>query len=122
MYVFKRLLLLGCRCGLLRGLMNALMRLRRHALKGWLRYGLGCRLSRRAGRRLCCLVESALFKLMQLRYHIKFSREVLESRFMLGPDLRHELLELSLVGTNLLFKQAGTVLQIPANITHCLPS
>jgi hypothetical protein len=41
---------------------------------------------------------------------------------MLGPDLRHELLELSLVGTDLLFNQAGTVLQIPANITHRLPS
>src|SRR6516165_4767133 len=106
--------------------MNALMRLRRRrlvqALKGRLSYGLGCWVNRRSCRRLWCIVEPALFKIMQLRYHIKFGPEVLECRFMLGPDLRHEFSELNLVGTDLLFKEAGTVLQITANITHCLPS
>src|SRR5262249_17385638 len=122
--IVKRLL--GCQCSLLRGLMNALMRLRRcllvQALKGWLRYGLGCWLNRHGCRRLWCIVEPPLLELMQLRYHIKFSPEVLERHFMLGPHLRHELRELNLVGTDLLFNQAGTVLQITANITHCLPS
>jgi len=39
---------------------------------------------------------------------------------MLGPYLLHELLELSLVSIDLLFKQAGTVLQVPSYVTHLL--
>ena len=40
---------------------------------------------------------------------------------MLLLELIEQLVELSLVGIDLLFKQAGPVLQIPADITHCLP-
>src|SRR5262249_42219902 len=39
---------------------------------------------------------------------------------MLGPDLLHELLELSLVSIDLLFKHSGTVLQVPSYVTHLL--
>ena len=51
-------------------------------------------------------------------------RPVLGEGTMLGSDLLHELFELSLVGVDLLFKQVGTVLQIPSyvtDVTHCLP-
>jgi hypothetical protein len=91
------------------GLMGALMR------------GLGCRLGRSGFRRRRHVRESAMLKLQELRHGGKLGLQVFESALMLGSKLLHELVELSFVSVDLLFKQAGTVLQIPADVTHCLP-
>ena len=61
------------------------------------------------------------FDLNQSVHRIELGLEVLEPRIVLGLELLDELVELSLVGIDLLFKQAGPVLQIPADVTHCLP-
>lgn len=80
---------------LLRGLVSAMMR--------WLMGGLRCRLHRCSFR---CLAggETTLFEFEQLRHRGKFGFQVFEPAFMLGSDLLHELLELSLVSIDLLFK------------------
>jgi hypothetical protein len=119
----KRLLRLRRR---LMGGLVALMRLVRwlvrtlmSGLVGRLMNGLRCRLYRRCLRRLGG-AEPAMLKLKQFRQCGKFGLQVFEPRFMLGPDLLHELLELSFVSVDLLLKQVGTVLQVPSYVTHVL--
>src|SRR5215831_13029287 len=101
--------------------MNALRLVRRRLMRALMRWwmdSLGCWLHRRGFRRLRRTADPALLELEQFRYCLKLGPQLLEPRFMLGPYLLHELLELSLVGIDLLFKQAGTVLQVPSYVTH----
>jgi hypothetical protein len=113
---------------LLGGLMAALMRLMRglvslvsalmRTLMGRLMDGLRCR-RRRCGFR-CLGAKAAMLELEQFCQRRKFGLQVLQPCFVLGSDLLHELLELSLVSVDLLFKEAGPVLQIPSYVTHLL--
>jgi hypothetical protein len=82
--------------------------------------GLRCCLCRRGFWRLWRIAETAMLELEQFRECRKLSFQVFELRFMLGSDLLHELLELSLMSVDLLLKQAGTVLQVPSDVTHLL--
>src|SRR6185312_834404 len=115
----EQLLWVGCR--LLHWLMTVLKQFIRRRLMGALMLMdiLGRSLCRCGHGRLRRVPEASLLKLEQLRYCTKLGPEVLSSRFMFGRDLFHELFELRLVGADLLFQQTGTVLQIPADITHC---
>ena len=65
--------------------------------------------------------EPAKLNLHQPRHRLELGLEVLEFGIMLALELLDELFEFSLMGVDLLFKQTGPVLQIPADITHCLP-
>ena len=65
--------------------------------------------------------EPAKLNLHQPRHRLELGLEVLEFGIMLALELLDELFEFSLVGVDLVFKQTGPVLQIPADITHCLP-
>jgi hypothetical protein len=80
-------------------------------------YGLSALYLRRCSRG----AEPAKLDRQQLVHRIKLKLEVLKSRIMLVLDLFNELVELRPVSSDLLFQQTGTVLQIPADITHCLP-
>jgi hypothetical protein len=65
--------------------------------------------------------EPAKLNLHQPRHRLELGLEVLESGIMLALELLDESFGFSLVGVDLLFKQTGPILQIPADITHCLP-
>jgi hypothetical protein len=64
--------------------------------------------------------EPPKLNLRQPRHRLELGREVLESGIMLALELLDELFEFSLVGVDLVFKQTGPVLQLPADITHLL--
>ena len=66
-------------------------------------------------------VDPAELELHQPVHRLKLGGQILEPRIVLTFELFHELVELSFMGVDLLFKQSGPVLQVPANITHCLP-
>ena len=68
-----------------------------------------------------CGLEPAKLKLHQPGHGLELGLQVLEPRIVLASDLIDEFVELSFMGVDLLFKQSGPVLQVPANITHCLP-
>ena len=97
-----------------RGLMGDMLR---RLVAGVVLHGLARRHLRRGGRGR----QPAELDLNQSVDCLKLALEVLEPRIMLLLELIEQLVELSLVGVDLLFKQAGPVLQIPADITHCLP-
>ena len=52
---------------------------------------------------------------------IEFGSHVLEPGLVLPLKLLDKLLELSRLGLDLLLKQIGPILQVPANITHRMP-
>ncbi len=64
----------------------------------------------------------AKLELHQPGHRLELGLEVLEPRIVLPLKLVDQFVELSLVGIDLLFKQSRPVLQVPANITHCIPS
>jgi hypothetical protein len=105
---------------LVRGLMSALVRRLMGGLMGALMRGLGCRLCRSGFRRRRHVREPAMLKLHELRHGGKLGLQVFESALILSSKLLHELVELSFVSIDLLFKQAGTVLQVPSDVTHLL--
>jgi hypothetical protein len=67
------------------------------------------------------IADSTLLELHELRHSGKLGLEVFESAFVLDSELLHNLVELRLVSVDLLLKQAGTVLQVASDVTHCCP-
>jgi hypothetical protein len=64
--------------------------------------------------------ESAKLELQEPIHRFEFGLEILEPLVVLPLELIDQLVELSLMGVDLLFKQSSPVLQVPANITHLL--
>lgn len=84
--------------------------------------GLGCglwRLRFRSGH--LQIPEPAKLDLHEPAHGGKFRLQVLESAFVFGSKLLDQLVEMSLCIVDLLLKQAGTILQVATDVTHCLP-
>src|SRR3990172_9442920 len=112
-------LMLGLWLMLTLGLMLRLSLMRRMRLR--LMNGLGRRFTALCPRRGGYCFEPTKLDLHHPVHRLKLGLEILNSGVLLSLELLDQFLELSLVGVDLLFKQSGPVLQVPANITHCLP-